>query len=974
MFDTPAPRVFAEPPGADFPERLVAGMRARMQGQPPEAMARVTLIVNTRRMARRIRDIFDAGPPSLLPRIRLVTDVADPGDLADLPRPVSPLRQRLDLVALISQLLHQQPDLAPRASLFDLADSLAGLLAEMQGEGVTSDDIAALDVSDLSGHWARALTFLKIAQGYVDRAESAPDPEALQRVATTRLIARWQGAPPADPVIVAGSTGSRGTTALLMRAVAQLPQGAVVVPGFDFDLPASAWAELADGLTAEDHPQFRYATLLRHLNLDPENIPEWHSREAPNPARARLVSLALRPAPVTDQWLVEGPALTGLDLATKDVTLIEAPTQRVEALCIALRLRKAAECGQSAALITPDRMLSRQVTAALDRWNILPDDSAGLPLHLTPPGRFLRHVAALFTQDLTAEALITLLKHPLCHSGQDRNRHLLLTRDLELHMRRTGLPFPDTARLRDWATGRGAAQWGEWLIALCSRPHIGGDLPLRDRIDRHIALTEALAAGPDQTGAGELWDKAAGREALKTANDLRDNAPDDTALSASDYGDLFGAVLARGEVRDRDAPHPKIRIWGTLEARVQGADLVILGGLCEGTWPERPGADPWLNRRMRHDAGLLLPERRIGLAAHDFQQAIGAPEVWLTRPIRSDEAETVPSRWINRIINLMSGLPQIGAPECLAKMRQRGAHWLGQAAVLDRSDPVPSARRPSPRPPVDARPRQLSVTAIKRLIRDPYAIYAEHVLRLRPLDPLQRAPDALLRGIALHDILENFIKRVNDDPADLRPDVLLEISQAYLNDAVPWPTARTQWQARMARAALWFTETEGQRRAQAQPTFFEHKARGQVPTPQFTLTAKADRIDVDPSGALILYDYKTGNPPTGPQQKHFDKQLLLEAALATRGAFDQIAAGPVARAAFIGLGSDPKEVNAPLEDETPAETWAHFTALIVHYFDPDTGFSARRALLSDKEFSAYDHLSRFGEWEVTDAPDPQDLT
>ncbi len=129
-------RIFGVAPGADFPDFLMRGLRSRLQGQPPESMARVQLIVNTSRMARRINALFDLGPPSLLPRIQLLSDFSRNAS-ADLPAAVSPLRQRFELIQLVSRLLEQQPDLAARASIYDLADSLASLFDEMQGEGVS---------------------------------------------------------------------------------------------------------------------------------------------------------------------------------------------------------------------------------------------------------------------------------------------------------------------------------------------------------------------------------------------------------------------------------------------------------------------------------------------------------------------------------------------------------------------------------------------------------------------------------------------------------------------------------------------------------------------------------------------------------------------------------------------------------------------------------------------------------------------
>ncbi|MFA3920086.1 double-strand break repair protein AddB [Ruegeria hyattellae] len=975
MFETQdRPRIFAVPPGADFPKALVEGLRARSATHSPEALARCDLVVNTRRMARRVRALYDAGPPCLLPRLSLVTGYADAACSQPLPPALPALRRRLELTQLIGNLLERQPDLAPRASLFDLSDSLAALLDEMQGEGVAPEAIRALDVSDLSGHWARAQRFIGIAEQFLQDTDSALDQQARQRQMVERLIAEWHSDPPGHPVLLAGSTGSRGTTMLLMKEVAQLPQGALILPGFDFDQPSHVWDRLDDALSAEDHPQYRFAKLLHDLGLTPADVQPWTGGLTPCPPRNRLVSLALRPAPVTDAWMSEGPALTDLAHATGDLTLLEAPSPRSEALAIALRLREAAETGQKAALITPDRMLTRQVSAALDQWNILPDDSAGLPLQLSPPGRFLRHVAGLFTKRLDSEVLLTLLKHPLCHDGAERGAHLLNTRELELDLRRNGPPFPEGPSLAGFAERKKiSVDWVGWITRHFCDQLVRDRLPLSTWVQRLRHLAEGISAG--HTGAeGSLWDKNAGQKARSLMDELEREAAHGGDLSSRDFTDLLGALLANEEVRDRDAPNENIMIWGTLEARVQGADLLILGGLNDGSWPEAPSPDPWLNRQMRHRAGLLLPERRIGLSAHDFQQAIAAPEVWLTRATRSDDAETVPSRWLNRLTNLLRGLPAQGGDQALADMRARGTIWLQRADLLEAAPAIPPAPRPSPRPPVAVRPRQLSVTEIKHLIRDPYAIYAKHVLRLRPLDPLVQAPDALLRGIVIHEILETFIKDSLLDGAILHRDAFLKRALALLEAHVPWPTARKLWLARLARIADAFLAAEVERRSDGGPIAFEARIRKRLDPLDFTLVGRADRIDQNRRGALCIYDYKTGTPPSEKQQARFDKQLLIEAALAEEGGFESIDPMPVTRAVFIGMGGSYTEVPAPLDSEPPERVWAEMRQLIAAYFQPEQGFTARRMLHRDTDRGDYDHLARFGEWDRTATPCPEDLT
>ena len=973
MFDvTDKPRVFGLPPGADFAQDLVLGLTLRMVGQSPEAMARVDLYVNTRRMQRRIETVFASLGAGFLPRIRLITDLADPLDRINLPKPVPALKRQLELAELVRKLIEADPGLAPRSAVYDLAESLGALLDEMQAEGVTPDDIAALDVTDQSGHWERAQRFLQIVTHYFDPDSDTPDAAAVNRLALRMKLSRWEDVPPQNPIIIAGSTGSRGSAFQLMTAAAKLPQGAVILPGFDSDMPDSTWDVLrndvrnTDAMQGEDHPQFRFARLLDRLHMRHSDVARWAPTPPPSAARNALVSLALRPAPVTDQWLSDGPNLPPLAEATQSLTLLEAASPRDEARAIALRLRQAAEDQTTAALISPDRMLTRRVSALLDRWGILPDDSAGTPAQLTAPGRLLRHIAQLRVNGPTADQLLTLLKHPLCHSGADRGQHRLWTSELELFIRGKGIPYPDLPQLMAWKGTDDAQEWLNWIDRCFLQPAVMTQQPLGEHVTQHITQAQSICAGSKSDDASELWNKKAGETCKAAFDTLIENAGFGGTISARDYADLVDNLLRSHEVRDRDAPHPHILIWGTIEARVMGADLVILGGLNEQSWPGSPPADPWLNRRMRQNAGLLLPERRIGLSAHDFQQAVGAKEVWLSRAVRSEDAETVPSRWMNRLTNLLRGLPDTGGPHALNEMQARGDVWLTLGRVLEKPIPTPAAPRPSPVPPVRVRPVELSVTNIEKLIRDPYTIYASKILRLRPLHPIQHAPNPMHRGTVIHKVFEEFVSDTAKSGVPISEQTLLSTARRILDAEVPWPTDRIQWRVRIEKIAHWFIENEQARQSTAAPVLFESQGAMDIADPPFRITAKADRIDLNDRSEAFVYDYKTGTAPTKNQQLQFDVQLLVTAALILEGGFDGFNPRFVSEARYISLSGNGSEVPAPLDECPPDRTIGMLKSLIQAYRDPDTGYTARNRAHKDSFSSDYDQLSRYGEWTAAD--------
>ncbi|MFV0293014.1 MAG: double-strand break repair protein AddB [Paracoccus sp. (in: a-proteobacteria)] len=965
--------IFALPPGVDFCRGVVDGLIARTRHKPPEALASVTIYANASRTLTTLRSAFDTHAiqhgPLLLPKMRLLTDLggALPGERS------APLARMLDLGNLVSRLIEHDPGLGAGQFIPELAQSLSELMGEMQSEGCDMDSLLRIDAREHAAHWQRSLAFLRIAASFY-LTSPAVDLPARQRRMAEVLADEWKKGQnlPQAPVIAVGSTGSHGGTRLFLRALAALPMGAVILPGYDFDQPEQVWDSLSDA--ADDHPQARLAA-LRGRGVQPW-IPVIRS------GRNRLISLALRPAPVTDQWIADGPTLPDLSGPAAGMTLIEADQPQEEADAIAALIRNAVEQGRPTRIFAADRGLVRRVAAALDRWGLSIDDSAGEPLHLSSQGLFLRHVAALFGQKLGIDTLLILLKHPVTATGVSHGDSLRHTRDLELHLRRNGPVFPDAVTLRDWATkgDQNRKIWAEWLAdTLDIVDSIAVDIvprPVPDRIADHLRLAGMLAAGPGGTvEASSLWSDVSGHGVRAVMMHLGDHADRAQPMGPRDYADLLDTQLSARAVRSRRQGHPLIRACGPREARTEASlsddAIIVLAGLNEGGWPQALTPDPWLSRAMRTEAGLTLPERQIGLAAHDFQQAIAASEVVLTRARRDADAETIPSRWLNRLMNLMSGLPERGGPEALSEMRARGGYWLGLARQLARPrlclDPAP---RPAPVPPGPAF-SEISVTQVGKLIRDPYAIYANKVLGLRPLDPLRPEPGAALRGQVLHKVTEGFLTPPPDPegPLDLLRDRFLEITRKVLAESVPWPAARAFWQARMERISTQIVRDEIRRLQRGRPLIVETRHSLVVPGLDLKMTAKPDRIDQLNGGAAAhVYDYKSGRPPTDKEIEHFDKQLLLEAVMVIKGAFTKLGPVEIEGISYIQLGGDGKTHSRKYSAEAAERTWNGFIALARYYLQQRQGFTARRALRKSSDISDYDHLSRFGEWGMGDMP------
>ncbi len=983
----PATGVFTIDPGLPFVDALAHGLLAEA-GDDPLALADVRVLLPTRRACRALHEAFlrrSAGRPLLLPAMQPLGEVDEdelvldetPGlDVPELPPAISHLRRLLLLTRLIL-VWESGAVAADQAARY--ARELARLIDQVQTEGLSFEGLARLVPEDYALHWQRTLAFLRIVtERWPDvlASEGRLDPaDRRNRLLEARAEA-WRRSPPTQRIVAAGSTGSIPATARLLEVVARLPRGAVVLPGLDREMDERTRAAAA---AAETHPQFGMLRLLERLGLSPEEVADWPApgmTPASSATRRRLVAEALRPAETTEAWRSLPPVPKE---AFGGVVRIDCPGEAEEAGVIALVLRRALEGGdgRTAALVTPDRRLARRVAAELRRWNVEVDDSAGVPLSETPPGIFFRLVAEMVAARFAPVALLAALKHPFAAAGESPGRFRAAVRALERVALRGPRPAPGLASLRRVIRKSDASE-AERARALAVigaledrlRPFVRAMRARRRRlgalVEAHIAAAEALAATAEESGAERLWAGEAGEALAAFFLEAREAAEDLPAIEPDVYPQLLATMMGGYVVRPRYGRHPRLHIWGPLEARLQHADLVVLGGLNEGTWPREVRADPWLSRPMQRAFGLPLPERRVGLAAHDFAQSLAAAEVVLTRAEKVDGTPTVPSRWLMR---LDAVLRAVGLEDALAPADP----WLGWQRALARPDRFERVAPPAPRPPVAARPRQLSVTRIETWMRDPYSIYARYVLGLAPLDPLDADPGAAERGQFIHEALDRFQRAF---PKELPEDALsrlLEFGRRAFGGMIDRPAVASFWWPRFERIARWFVEHERDRRVVLVESASERHGRLVIegPAGPFVLTAVADRIDRLLDGGYAIVDYKTGAVPSKKQvEAGHAPQLPLEAVIAAEGGFEGLAPGSVRSLELWRLsGAEPPGERAMLIEERVAELAARARAaladLVAAFDDPRTPYHAVPDPARAPRFNDYEHLARLREWSAS---------
>ncbi|MFN3231423.1 MAG: double-strand break repair protein AddB [Alphaproteobacteria bacterium] len=974
---TREPTVYSIPAGASFVDALAATLLVE-HAEDPLALSQLRILLPTRRAARTLREAFlraSSGRPLLLPRMQPIGDVEEDeillggfvGETAtDLAVPAA--IPALERTLLLTQLVLQWHQAAGRqeepAQAFQLAAELARFLDQMQTEGKAFANLIDLVPEEFAHHWQITLEFLKIVgeawpnilaeRGYLD--------PATRRDRLLRTLAdRWTSAPPDFPVIAAGSTGSIPATAELIKAIAYLPNGRVILPGLDSLLHPESWEALEP-----THPQFGMKQLLAHMAVERSEVLPWPATPT-NPARNMLLSEALRPAATTDQWqdlkVDKTAALDGL-------MRIDAPTQQDEAGAIALILRQTLEApGQTASLITPDRRLARQVAAAMKRWDISLDDSAGTPLRQTSVAAFLMLVAGLIQDDFAPIPLLSALKHPLASGGQTTPAFRQHVRALERAILRGPRPAPGpegiTHTLEDAKESDLSAWWSALLVRMQPSLLLFGEprAPFCDLIDAHLQLAEALAATDDETGAERLWHGDDGEAAAAFLSEFKQSAQHFPATDPRHFSALLETAMTGIVVRPSYGQHPRLSILGPLEARLHHADVVILGGLNEGTWPPDAGNDPWMSRPMKATFGLPLPERRVGLSAHDFVQATAAPRVYLTRAEKVDGAPTIPSRWLLRLDALVEDERWLQTPHLI---------WQQGLDSVETSTPCPP---PEPRPPVAARPRTLSVTRIEAWMRDPYALYAEKILGLRPLEPIDADPGAADRGTFIHHALHLFFKRHPDGLPTDPVAALIDCGRDAFGGMMDRPQVRAFWWPRFEQIAAWYVEQQADRRGTARIVAAEQRGRlvlEALPGGPFVVTAQADRIDRLADGSFEIIDYKTGSAPTNLQlAAGYGAQMPLEAAILESGGFEGVPPGTVTELAWWllkGDGSKNKidaltgrsklDLTLP---ELVAEARDGLARVVAAFDDKNTPYVSLPNP-TERGYGDYDHLARVKEW------------
>lgn len=830
-----------------------------------------------------------------------------------------------------------------------LAQELGSLLDTINNEDLSFSNLKNLVPEEYAAHWQETLKFLEIITSYWPSILKERKVIDLSQRKKQLLIAQnqiWKNNPPLKHIIIAASTATYPVMKELVKTVSELPNGEVILCGLDKLLDDESWNDID-----ETHPQFALKSLLDFIKIDRHQITDLQPAE--NPAREKLISETMRPASQTHQWRNLNSSNLS-PVAIKNFNLLNCTDSRTEAINIALIMRKTLETPEkTAALITPDRNLARRVSAELARWNINIDDTAGKPLALSHWGIFMRLVCAAAAPNASRVTLLSLLKHPLCGLQQSSVTTRTAARNLEKNIWRAGLSDAQNDILLKLKT----------LLEPLTALYYMKQADLSQMLKTHLLVAEKIASTDIENGKNILWKGEAGRSGSNFFAQIIPHANLLESFSPFEYLGFFESLTNKISVRPSFGTHPRLKIMGPIEARLSDFDVAIIGGFNENIWPQSPSSDPWMSRPMKKDFGFPLPERSIGILGLDVSCLLGKKEVYITRAEKNNGAPTLKSRWLMRLETVLKALN-------LSFDNHDCNQLTISANTIDEPTKFFKIKSPSPTPALKYRPRQLSASDIEVLMRDPYSIFAKHILQLKPLNNIEPELEAKDFGTIIHKILEEFN---NLYPHSFPPNAekqLLNIGKTHFESSSLLENKKAFYWPKFIKMINHLASLEYMYRPEINKVNNETKGKlvlKDLPAGDFTITAKADRIDITNDNKINIIDYKTGRARSSKEVIiGFAPQLPIEGLIAQTGGFEKIPALEVNNIIYWQLGVKSITIDKDKTNIAITNTQQNLYNLLNRFDFETTSYNCNPNPNRAYEYSDYKHLSRIKEWYVNE--------
>jgi ATP-dependent helicase/nuclease subunit B len=945
--------------GVPFSDALADFLLKKYEKAPFE-LAQTLIILPTVRAIRSLKEAFTRQSKKksfLLPRITSLYET-NAFDKTIEKTPLSPMQH----LFLLAKLVGARQKGMTSLQILSLARSLSDFLNEFYQYEIDFDVLETLAPEQFAEHWQQTLNFLDIVKTYwpeILKEKNRPDPQAYKIKVLRSLLQEWQETPPSFPVVMAGFTGGLPVVRDLIAFCSNFDKGLVVLDGLMTSLDEEYWKAIEP-----THPQYDLKLLLNNLRLKPDQIrPLPVSSEfqcSPElEQRRRLIYEAMRPTETLQAWATFQSEKTECPVsdALKDVELYTYETMEKEALGIAIRLREVLNTtDKTAALVTTDTNLSKRVIAQMKRWGILLDDSAGTPFNRLPVGTFLTLLAKAASNQSSYGALLALLKHPLATDKMGLTDFRQKVHHWEKEKRKNAKETADFSL-------NSSAELESFFNLFKEEKQ-----PFYLLLQKHLQAAEALAQSKDKTGSERLWGGEYGKSVSVFLTQLEQDGKLLGDIPTAEYPALFESLIGELSLRPKYGMHPQLDILGPIEARLQNPDIMIIGEVNEDIWPKETPVNPWMSRPMRVMCALPSLEEKTGLLAHDFVHSFMTKKVIMTRAVKKAGTQTLPSRWLLRLQTVL---------------KAGGFSWQEKTddllSFMDKADSYVPWPKPAPTPPVESRPTSFSATGIERLKKDPYAIYAEHILHLKKLEELDTPAGYREYGNAVHRAVQIFTSLPEKEQT---LDRLLALGQQEMEKEHFDSFFKTFFANRFNKTAAWFVQQQEQRLPFIQKTLSEIKGTIEIKNDSgqvWNLNARADRIDIlnTPKNAVLLIDYKTGYVPSIDEVYYgYAPQLTLEALIAQQGGFEELQSLPrpltLQNPEYWKLSN--KETGGKITqsvanskkqykfDEVMDLTLKGLKNLMQWYSYEDTPYEVRPNPKYVPSYSDYEALERLGEW------------
>ncbi len=944
------------------------------------------ILLPTRRSCRHLKEVFlnlSGNMATLLPTILPLGDIDENGlafldyeneKLDDgLPPSISAIERNLILSYIIKKHTPSMPNISEEQA-YSLAVDLAHLMDTVEMEELSFTNLKDIVPEEYSEHWQETLNFLKvITEEYPKLLKSINLLNPIDR--KIKLIKKqvefWKKYPPRGRVFAGGSTGSLVPIAYMLRFIANMDNGYLILPGLDKNISDADFKLLTSDYptTNQNHPQYGLLKLIKSLGLKISDVPElpmFKKYDVADSARELLSSHIMLSSDMNDSW----QNLPELDEnILDDVSELTLKDEAEEVFAIASLLRKTVDENKRALLITPDRKIAKSVASELKRWNIIVDDSAGTPASDTTTGNYIILILKMIYDNFSPYSLLAVLKHKYTHLGFDSDTLKRAVFELENNVLRGKNGIDTLEKMLNISTDSPLAN--DLLLKVQSLTneysYLMGDTQkysMYDLFVRHLKLVENFVLSDDVNINEILWNSdlhsSLSTELKNLLSSLKDISEQDTEIdkmTAPAYFIFISNYLLSLSLRPTKSAHPNIAIMNSIEARLMSADLYIMAGLNEDTFPSITSDDPWMSRPMKAKFKLPLPERKIGLSSHDFVEFFCKKNVVMTHAVKVNGLNTITSRWLTKL-DAIATLRGIKRKNTLGNMVKS---WL---ASFENETIGVRCERPRPCPPVYARPKKLSATWIEKWYRDPYIIFANKILRLKKLDDINPEVGPAEFGTIIHNSLEEFKKRNMSTFAEL---VGLMFNNAVQYQDIPQIDF---WYSKFREVAKWFVDYEASIKQSISISYQEEEGALSL-TDDFTITAKADRIDITKDNRAYIYDYKTGTPPSITEVENgYAPQLPIEALILKNNGFANIKTNAkVVGVRYIKLtGSDNGKITEVCDsiDEVVDKAMDNLLKTINAFSLEATPYLSRpnpnKVGHAIENYSEYEHLARVSEW------------